>query len=323
MVMTFTYIKAVSRLIRLPNLLIIVLTQSLVRWSLMSPLLQVNGMELQMSPFRFVALMLATVLITAGGYVINDYFDRKIDTVNNPEEVIVGRAVSLRHSMTIHLALTAFGVLLGLYVAWAVGFIVLAILFLLGSGMLWFYSTTYKRQVFLGNLIVALMTAMVPMIVLLFELPLLYRHYGNLLASGDFNLSYLTLWVGCFSAFAFILTLAREIVKDAQDLKGDAVYGRRTLPAVAGLPVSKAIVIALFTLTALSLVLLYVFYLPDRLTLVYIMALLIIPLAIAAFLTLKAKTSADFHVISILAKGIMITGLLYALIARYIIHHYS
>ena len=323
MVMTWSYIKAVSRLIRLPNLLIIVLTQSLIRWSLMSPLLKANGIFLQMSTSLFVALMLATLLITAGGYVINDYFDRKIDTVNNPEEVIVGRSISLRHSMTIHLVLTAIGVLLGFYVAWAIDYFVLGILFLLGSGILWFYSTTYKRQVFLGNFIVALMTAMVPMIILLFELPLQYRKYGNLLASGDFGLSYLVLWVGCFSAFAFILTLAREIIKDAEDIRGDASFGRRTLPAVVGLPVSKAIVIALYVITALSLVLIYLFYLPDRITLIYITAFLIIPLAVTVFLTLKAKDQKDFHVISILTKGIMISGLLYALAAQYIIHHYS
>ena len=115
MVRTWSHIIAVGRLIRLPNLLIILLTQSLIRWSLISPLLKANGMSLQMSHSLFVMLMLATILVTAGGYVINDYFDRKIDTVNHPEDVIVGRSISLRHTMTIHLVLTTLGVLLGIY----------------------------------------------------------------------------------------------------------------------------------------------------------------------------------------------------------------
>jgi 4-hydroxybenzoate polyprenyltransferase len=323
MVKTWPHIVVISRLIRLPNLLIILLTQSLIRWSLMGPLLKVNGMSLQMSNSLFVMLMLSTILIAAGGYVINDYFDRKIDTVNNPKEVIVGRTISLRNTMTIHLALTTIGILLGIFVAWAVDFIVLGVLFLLGSGILWFYSTTYKRQIFLGNLIVALMTGMIPMIVLLFELPLQYRQYDNLLKAGNFNLSYIALWVGCFSGFAFILTLAREIIKDAEDIKGDASYGRQTLPAVAGFAISKAIVIFLYAITALSLTLIYLFYLPDRFTLIFIIVLLILPLATAVFLTLKAGTARDFHIISILTKCIMLAGLLYALLANYIIHHYS
>ena len=323
MVKTGSHIVAIGRLIRLPNLLIILLTQSLIRWSLISPLLKANGMSLQMSTSLFVMLMLATMLVTAGGYVINDYFDRKIDTVNNPKEVIVGRSISLRHTMTIHLVLTTLGILLGIYVAWATDFIVLGILFLLGSGILWFYSTTYKRQVLLGNLIVALMTGMVPMLVLLFELPLQYRQYGSLLAAGSFNLSYIALWVSGFSGFAFILTLAREIIKDAEDLKGDTSYGRRTLPATAGMTVSKAVVVCLYAITALSLILIYLVYLPDRFTLIYILVLLMIPLATAIFLTLKAKTARHFHVISFLTKSIMITGLLYTLLVHYIVQHYS
>jgi len=323
MVKTGSHIVAIGRLIRLPNLLIILLTQSLIRWSLIGPLLKANGMSLQMSPSLFVMLMLATMLVTAGGYVINDYFDRKIDTVNNPKEVIVGRSISLRHTMTIHLVLTTLGILLGIYVAWATDFIALGILFLLGSGILWFYSTTYKRQVLLGNLIVALMTGMVPMLVLLFELPLQYRQYGSLLAAGSFNLSYIALWVSGFAGFAFILTLAREIIKDAEDLKGDTSYGRRTLPASAGITVSKAVVVFLYAITALSLILIYLVYLPDRFTLIYILVLLMLPLATAIFLTLKAKTARHFHVISILTKSIMITGLLYTLLVHYIVQHYS
>ena len=110
-----------------------------------------------MNQLLFIWLMLATVLVSAGGYVINDYFDRKIDTVNYPDEVIVGRFIPLRHTMAIHMS-SLLGVLIGLYVAWAIGFLYLGFLFLLGSGLLWFYSTTYKRQAVVGNLIVALIT---------------------------------------------------------------------------------------------------------------------------------------------------------------------
>ena len=321
MVRSHPYIISICRLIRLPNLLIIVLTQSLIRWSLIDPLLKVNGLSLQMSNSLFVMLILATILVTAGGYVINDYFDRKIDMVNNPDEVIVGRSISLRHTMIIHMVLTTMGILLGIYVSYAVHFLYLGILFLLGSGILWFYSTTYKRQVFIGNLIIALMTGMIPMLVLLFELPLQYYNYDQLLMTGNFNFSYIVMWVGCFSAFAFILTLGREIIKDAEDIKGDTSYGRRTIPAIAGIGISKAIVVVLFIFTILALVMIYLQYLPDRFTLIYIIILLILPLASAVFLVLKANTARDFHIVSILTKAIMMAGLLYTLVVNYLIHH--
>ena len=283
MVKKYPRIVALSRLIRLPNLLIIVITQSLVRWVLMDPLLGIKGLSLQTSPATFVLLMLACVLITAGGYVINDYFDRKIDSVNDPEEVIVGNAISLRHTMALHLVLTALGIVLGFYVAYRIGYFFLGVLFLLGAGILWFYSTTYKRQLLVGNLIVALLTAAVPMLVLFFELPQLYRAYGGTLVSGD-GLTYLVLWVGCFAGFAFLLTLAREIIKDAEDIRGDTSYGRRTLPAVAGMRISKAMVIGLFGITAAALVLICLFYLPDRYTFTYILVMLLVPLAVTGVL---------------------------------------
>ncbi|MBN2273928.1 MAG: geranylgeranylglycerol-phosphate geranylgeranyltransferase [Bacteroidales bacterium] len=323
MVKTWHTIVSFNRLIRLPNLLIIVLTQSLIRWSLIGPLLKAHDLSLQMSNLLFFLLVLSTVLITAGGYVINDYFDRKIDTINNPEDVVVGRTISLRHTMTIHMILTILGVLLGLYVAWAVDFVYLGVLFLLGSGILWFYSITYKRQMLIGNLIVALMTAMIPMLVLLFELPLQYRYNAGLLTDDMHSLTYIVMWVVCFSGFAFILTLAREIIKDAEDIKGDTSYGRLTLPAVAGMGFSKFIVIVLFSITALALILIYFLYLPDRLTLFYILLLLIIPLLTASFLVYRANDAKAFHTVSILTKCIMIAGLLYVLVANYIIHHYS
>jgi 4-hydroxybenzoate polyprenyltransferase len=268
-----------------------------------------------------VALMLATVFISAGGYVINDYFDRKIDTVNDPEDVIVGYSISLRHTMGLHLVLTSLGILLGFYIAYRVHYFYLGVLFLLGAGILWFYSTTYKKQLLIGNLIVALLTGFIPMLVLLFELPLLYRNFGSILVSGGLSLGYLVMWVGGFCGFAFLLTLAREIIKDAEDIEGDMSYGRRTLPAVAGIGISKVAAMVLFAFTALALILIYKLYLPDTCTLIYILALLIAPLAINAYLLVKANTAKGFHTVSLLTKCIMLSGLLYTLLVNYLIHH--
>ena len=149
------------------------------------------------------------------------------------------------------------------------------------------------------------------------------RGYGDILMTGGFGLSYLVMWVGGFSGFAFLLTLAREIIKDAEDIKGDTSYGRRTLPAVAGIGVSKAVVIVLLAITALALILIYFFYLPDTYTLIYILVFLVAPLVVTAILLVKARTAKEFHVVSLLTKCIMVAGLLYILLANFLIHHYK
>ncbi len=321
MVINFRNIITCCKLVRLPNLLIIILTQSLIRWMLISPLLQISGLSLQMTSLQFSLLVLATVFITAGGYAINDYFDRKIDTVNNPDEVVVGRSISLRNTMAIHLVLTALGVVLGILVAYLVHFIYLSLFFILGSGILWFYSTTYKRQAFIGNMIVAIITGMIPMLVWLFELPLIYRNYHEFILDREINLMYIFKWVAGFSCFAFMLTLIREIIKDAEDIKGDTSFGRKTIPALLGMRVSKAIIITLIAITVFTLILIWKVYLPDKFTLTYISIFLILPLIVVIFLILKADNAKKYHTASIMVKGIMITGLLYVILANYLMHH--
>ncbi len=321
MVVNFRNIITFFRLIRLPNLLIIILTQSLIRWMLIGPLLQAKGLSLQMTNLQFVMLMFATVLVTAGGYAINDYFDRKIDSVNNPGEVVVGRSISLRNTMAVHLILTSLGVALGILVAYKVRFIYLSLFFILGSGILWFYSTTYKRQAFIGNIIVAIITGMIPMLVWLFELPKIYANYHEYLLAQEINLFYIFKWVAGFSCFAFILTLIREIIKDAEDIKGDTTFGRQTVPALLGMRTSKIITVFLITLTIFALILVWKMYLPDKYTLAYITIFLIIPLIFVAYLIIKADNAKKYHTASIIVKGIMVTGLFYVILVNYLIHH--
>ena len=108
------------KLIRYPNLLIIILTQYLMRWCIIHPLLKINDFELQFSELAFLLLVCSTVLITAGGYVINDYFDRKTDIINKPQSVIVARYIHRRTAMAIHTVFNLFGIILGFYISFAI-----------------------------------------------------------------------------------------------------------------------------------------------------------------------------------------------------------
>lgn len=307
------------RLVRYKNLLIIVLTQYLMRWSIIKPILEVYGFKLQFSELHFFFLVLATIFITAAGYVINDYFDTKTDWINRPETVIVGKVMNRRWAILLHIIFNAIGIGLGTYISFYIGMPVLSLVFVFITGVLWFYSTTYKRQFLIGNLTVAFLTALVPLMVLLFEIPLLNKAYSLLIREMYFNLNHIIIWVSAFSFYAFLLTLIREIIKDVEDFEGDQAFGGKTMPILLGVVNSKIVIIVLILTTLFSLLYLYFRFLQDPYTLVYFIVFLIVPLVFLVYRVFTADKKKQYRFASNLSKLIMLAGILYALLANYII----
>ncbi len=307
------------RLIRYKNLLIIVLTQYLMRWSIIKPILEVYEFKLQFSELHFFFLVMATVFITAAGYVINDYFDTKTDLVNRPETVIIGRVLNRRWAILLHVIFNTIGIGLGAYISIYIGMPMLTIVFVFITGILWFYSTTYKRQFLIGNIIVAILIALVPLMVILFEIPLLNKEYGLLMKELRSDFTHIILWVSAFAIFAFLLTLIREIIKDVEDFEGDSAYGRKTMPIVLGILNSKIVIITFILTTLFSLLYINFRFLNDTITLIYFIVLLIIPLVFLVYKIIVAEDKKDYHRASNLSKLIMLAGILYALVANYII----
>jgi 4-hydroxybenzoate polyprenyltransferase len=320
MVNILSHIGALLRLIRWYNLLIVAATQVLLRECIIVPFLKHGYMEPQLPVSLFVLLVIATVFITAGGYAINDYFDRKMDRVNKPQSLIVGRLIYPRHAMAYHLFFSIAGIILGCWVALKSGQLFLGLLFFIVAGLLWFYSTTYKRELLLGNLVVALLTALVPFIVLLFELPLLARHYGSDASPIARNLM---TWVLGFALFAFLLNLIREMMKDAEDFEGDQAYGKNTVAVTWGIKVSQWISVTLVFLTVVLLFLAWYFFVPDKITLAYFVVMLVIPLIISVILIFTSGGKKSWHSASTLLKLIMLAGLGYMIVANLIITYFS
>jgi 4-hydroxybenzoate polyprenyltransferase len=321
--------KEFLELIRWKNLLIVIATMVLMRYAVLDPLVskmstvlktdltQSVFMELQFPAFHFFLLVLATVLITAGGYVINDYFDIKTDLINRGR-VIVGTKIPRRHAMTWHFVLNLAGIIIGFYISWRAGYLMMGSLFLIVSGLLYFYSASYKRQFLVGNLIVALLTAAVPMLVAIYEWPALYRYYAaNAFEIPD--LSFVLWWVGGFSLFAFITTLAREIIKDVEDFEGDMAYGRNTLPIVAGIRTAKGISIGIIVLTIFLLYVVWYFYIRDLITLTYVSATIVIPLLFAISRLARSSTRENLHKAGNLMKIVMVAGVLYSVVVKIIL----
>ena len=276
-----------------------------------------SHMCLQSSWFDFFMLVTATVLITAGGYVINDYFDIKTDLINRGK-VIVGSKISRRKAMMWHNILNIVGVAAGLYVSIKAGYIWMGGLFLVVSGLLYFYSASYKRQFLIGNLLVALLTAMVPMLVVVFEAPVLYQYYAiNALKIPDISIIFF--WVGGFAIFAFLTTLSREIIKDIEDFEGDVAYGRNTIPVVIGILTSKIVSISLIIITLVLLYLVWYFFLNDLITLLYISIAVALPMMYIILQVIISQSRKQLHSASRMMKIVMLSGILYSVVVKIIL----
>lgn len=316
-------------LVRLPNLLVVALTMMLMRYAVIRPLLSaipvtmadnpllVTRMTFQLGWFDFLILVVSTCFITAAGYVINDYFDIRTDFINRGR-IIVGNTITRRMAMMYHNVLNILGVAGGTYVSARIGYIWLGIFFVLITGLLYFYSATFKKQSLIGNIIVALLVAMVPMMVVVYDAAPIYAFYSQALT--DFpGVAILFWWVGGFSLFAFLTTLIREIIKDMEDCEGDRETGMKTLPVSCGLKTCKTIVILLSLVTLLLFYLVWQRYLHDTVTLVYTSLLLAAPLLAVIYRVATGRDKQQFHVASRLMKLIMVAGMLYSIVAGAII----
>lgn len=310
------------QLFRYKNLLFVVLIQWLIYYAIITPILNKYGLTPIMPTTYFWLIVMATVLITAGSYVVNDYFDIKIDQINRPESVIVGNTISKKAAMNIYRILTALGVLVGLIVSFILKNSSLGFIFIVVPGMMWFYSSSYKRQFLVGNIIVALCCALSVLVVLVAESGFLTAYYGDLIRQTPV-LQELFRWVSGYAAFAFALTLIREIVKDIEDLEGDRQMECRTLPIVWGEKkalITASVLLGVCTFTVFVIDWLFIEMPKGSLFLDLLSPANIFIIFFAIFLTVgwSSKSKQRYSRLSLILKLLMFIGILYSLVFYYL-----
>jgi 4-hydroxybenzoate polyprenyltransferase len=315
-------IIAFLKLIRAENLLMIVLTQVLLKEFVLEKIVSQHGIVFELNKGLFNLVILSTVLIAAAGYIINDYFDVKTDLINHPDTVVVDRVIKRRWAIILHITFTFLGLVIGMYAALKTGYLRLAIFHFTAAILLWFYSTNLKKTLLIGNIVVSLLTASVAFIPLVFEMGVMQKlHPGFIMQYkhaifSSFKVSFI------FALFAFITSLAREIIKDMEDYHGDKATGGRTMPIVWGMRSSK--LVAVFSLLIAALLLFFAVYNTVRservifsVNTLYILLALILPLLFLAFFVLRARAKVHFKRASLLLKFIMLMGLCYSFIFYY------
>lgn len=305
------FLTGISRLIRFPNLLIIILTQFLLRFAVLGPFLYGDSGLEPSSVIDFVLLVFITLLIASGGYIINDYFDVKIDSINKPDRMIIDRQVTARGAIAIHLVINGIATALGFYLAYRIHSLTFGLIFPFLAVLLWFYSATYKRTFLWGNLIVSFLSAFVILIVLLFEFFHLRLEAGSFAALVH-NLAGVSRIFLAYALFAFLVSLFREIVKDMEDWEGDERYGCRTLPLVIGLQRTKIVAVGLMVVNMVLLGdgMMILYRLHFIWAFWYFLLLVQLPVIYLIYSLLNAKEKSDYRFASTLTKLIMLTGIL-------------
>ena len=301
-------IAAFIRLIRWPNLVFIALTQILFRYFILDFVYQHNhpGYEsIKLSENLFYLLIVASILIAAAGYIINDYFDVNIDQVNKSSKVIIGTYINRRWAIFFHAFLSLVGLALSAYIGYKLRNIYIPIFNFISILLLWFYSTTFKKKLLIGNIIISLLTAWVILVLTLSE-------YRFRISPDDIVWHRLLKVSFVYAGFAFIISLVREVIKDMEDIEGDADFGCRTMPIVWGLPASKVFAGVWIIVLAGILIILQIYVIQFRwwLSAVYSLICIIIPLLWVLRKLYQSNTKGNFHKLSNSLKLIMAAGIL-------------
>jgi 4-hydroxybenzoate polyprenyltransferase len=274
--------------------------QVFVKYGLFKPL----EIQVALSDFQFVLLVIATICIAAAGNVINDIYDVNIDAISRPEKLLIGRSISEKAANRIFMILNILGVVTGFYLANSLEKPSFAAIFIIISALLYMYASYLKGILLLGNVLISFLVAFSIMIVGVFDIvPVIaLENRADQLVAMKILLHY--------AFFAFFINFIREIVKDVQDINGDKNGGLNTLPIAIGIKRTAHIIFGLSIVAVLTVIIyMYVYLYNTQGIMLYFLLLIVAPLLYFCVKTWNAEIKKDFALLSVLLKIIMFLGM--------------
>lgn len=269
------------RLTRVPNLIIIALTQYITAIFLVQ---RKSDWLLVISDIRFLLLVVTTSMIAGAGYIINDYYDTKIDYVNRPKKVIVGRLIPRRYVLASYFSLNGVAILASAFLS-----LEIAVIHSMSSLLLWLHSNQMKRLPLMGNVIIGALAAVSLLLVAIF-----YDKLGGL--------------VYAYAFFAFVINVIREIVKDLEAIRGEEKFGSYALPSALGMRGTKMLIYAVIIFSTIGLSL-FLYNIENQVAVTYF--IMLIPIFIYFInLLIKADTQKNYAFLGDFANFIMLTGII-------------
>lgn len=320
---------AYLKLLRLHILLIIAFAQLVLHYFVTA---HIVGMDYAMPTLELSLIVVSTVLIAAGGFVINDYYDMRIDEINHPLTRLVGNEISKSAAMNLYIALCVAAVASSAVLGFITQSIDFCFILVTVVGLLWFYSSSYKRTLIVGNLIISLSTAMIPFIMALFEGRAIMRWWMEKLSSNgilvtDENLSEATPTInynyeiiGYFALFVFAWVFIHEIIRNLYEENGEREMECHTIPIVFGQQNAK------YTIYMLAMVINTVCIVSivnnlEELQLItvsyYVCSILAFSIGLCV-LVKNAQHQKDYKSCLMLAKLILVSGIAYGFIYAYL-----
>ena len=301
------------KLIRPVNLLIIAFTMVGLAFYF-ERLLALNAVESSILTVPFMTLVVSTVLIAAGGNIINDYFDVKADRINRPKKLIIGRHIKRRWAIINHWGLNFIAFMMAIYLSYELSSFWYLFIHLLSINLLWYYSVQLKRTVVLGNIVIAFLTALVPILVgIYYAQSFDWSGIRLIFPFRSENVEYFPIYLGfALGLFAFFLNWTRELIKDIEDIEGDRVLKARTLPIVYGIKTAKKLS---YLILMLPVLLTLIFFYLKRETIIddfinFIPLLVCGPAVIVAYIfIIKSKVVSQFKRANLVLKLIMVLGI--------------
>lgn len=292
-------------LIRWKNLLMIALVQILIKYALLLPFNESQGVTTTLSTFAFIILVIATLCIAAGGYIINDIYDIDTDKVNKPSKVIINKHISEKDGYTYFMLLNVIGVGLGFYLSYLINYSSLFVVFFISSALLYIYSTALKQMFLIGNIVVSIVVALSILVVGIFELIPSMVSFNNVA-----NMPFLEI-IRDYAIFAFLINLVREVIKDIEDINGDHKIGMQTMPIVLGRDRATKIAFALSLIPLFAVVYYIITSLYTQQILVgYFLVFVVAPLIYITIKIFSAEQQSHYKHISLMLKLVMLTGML-------------
>lgn len=266
---------------------------------------KIQNIPLTLTDWHYGLLVLSTILIAAGGYVINNIFDQQTDVINKPNTVVVGKNISETQAYNLYIGLTITGVTIGFYLSNVIDKPGFASIFIMVAATLYLYATSLKQMILIGNIIIALLLSFSVIIIGIFDL------YPAIGTENQQQMGLLFSILLDYAIFAFMINLLREIVKDIEDTDGDYNQGMNTLPIAIGKYRTGKIVFGL-SFIPLFFILLYInqYLFELRFVTIYLLLSVVGPLIFFTIKMWTATTKKEFHFLSILLKWILLFGIL-------------
>jgi|TARA_X000001036_G_scaffold109669_2_gene102775 4-hydroxybenzoate polyprenyltransferase len=266
--------------IRLYNILVVILAQYLTAIFILDD--QKDLLVTILDPYLFVIILCSSISI-ASGYIINNFYDYEKDIINRPIRSNIDRSIRKRTKLNLYFSLNILCIILSLYIS-----IRAVIFFLVYNIILWLYSHKLKKILILGNVLSSLLT-----ITPFFAIFLYYKNFSDIIL--------------VYALFLFFIILAKDLVKDLENLKGDFTLNYKTIAVVYGEKFSKTAITSIIIINYIIVISLILYF--DIGLMFYYYYLCLLVLSFVLFFTWISNDKRDYLIIHNIMRALIILGI--------------